>query len=261
MNAVVEWAVSPGLTPYRSAESWMRSRAAALAEGSAAERVWLLEHPPLYTAGLSARAEDVLDARFPVLPVERGGRLTYHGPGQRVAYVMLDLTRRGRDVRAFVRNLETWLIETLAGLGLEAFTREGRVGVWALDPETGAEAKIAAIGVRLRRWVSYHGIALNVAPDLSHFSGIVPCGIREHGVTSIAALGVEADMRKVDAVLNAAFEHVFGSETRLVSPPAARNPAPLLPQGDFFYDELMAAQPDAVGEFYRAQLAQSVRLD
>lgn len=259
MNAVVEWAASPGLTPYRSAETWMRARAAGIAEGGAPERVWLLEHPPLYTAGLSAKPEDVLDARFPVLPVERGGRLTYHGPGQRVAYVMLDLTKRGRDVRAFVRNLEAWLIETLAALGVAAFTCEGRVGVWTRDPATGAEAKIAAIGVRLRRWVSYHGVALNVAPDLSHFAGIVPCGISNLGVTSIAALGVEADMRKVDAVLNAAFERVFQSETQLVSPPTPPLPALAMPHGDFFYDELMAAQPDAVGEFYRAQLAQSLR--
>ena len=237
----------------------MRSRAAAIAAGGAAERVWLLEHPPLYTAGLSAKPEHVLDARFPVLPVERGGQLTYHGPGQRVAYTMLDLTGRGRDVRAFVRSLETWLIETLAALGVEAFTRDGRVGVWTCDPATGAEAKIAAIGVRLRRWVSYHGVALNVAPNLSHFAGIVPCGIRDHGVTSIAALGVEADMRKVDAALHEAFERVFRSETRLASPPAPEQRAPSLPLGDFFYDELMAAQPDAVGEFYRAQLAQSLQ--
>lgn len=238
----------------------MRERAHAVAEGAARERIWLLEHPPLYTAGLSAKPEDVRDARFPVLPVERGGKLTYHGPGQRVAYVMLHVGQRGRDVRGFVRFLELWLIEALAALGVEAFTRDGRVGVWTLD-RTGAEAKIAAIGVRLRRWVSYHGVALNVTPNLSHFDGIIPCGIREHGVTSLAALGVEVSMRDVDTALQGAFESAFASKTEPAAPPAPERPRREHADaaGDFFFDELMAAQPDALGEFFRAQLARQVK--
>jgi lipoyl(octanoyl) transferase len=173
--------------------------------------VWLLEHPPLYTAGISAKTEDLLQAdRFPVFQSGRGGQFTYHGPGQRVAYLMLDLKRRGRDVRAYVAALEGWLVTALAALGVEAAPRPGRIGVW-VERADGSEAKIAAIGVKVQRWVTYHGVALNVAPDLSHFAGIVPCGIRQHGVTSLDALGVSATMEAVDAALIAAFGQAFGA--------------------------------------------------
>lgn len=202
----------------------MEARAAAIAEGVGDELVWLLEHPPLYTAGLSARLEDLTAPdRFPVFRTERGGQYTYHGPGQRVAYVMLDLRRRGRDVRAFVHGLEAWLIAALARLGVAGETRADRVGVWVRRPEhgPGAEEKIAAIGVRVRRWATLHGIALNVNPDLSHFSGIVPCGIRGHGVTSLADLGRPVGMAEVDASLFAAWSSTMGPA------PLAEAPCPL----------------------------------
>jgi lipoyl(octanoyl) transferase len=187
----------------------MERRVAAIRAGTEGELVWLLEHPPLYTAGASARPEDLLDPDLlPVHRTGRGGQFTYHGPGQRVAYVMLDLERRGPDVRAYVNSLEEWLIRTLARLGVAGERRAGRVGIWVARP--GREDKIAAIGVRVRRWVTYHGVSLNVAPDLSHYAGIVPCGIAQHGVTSLAELGVPASMSDVDAVLRAAFADVFG---------------------------------------------------
>jgi len=187
----------------------MEERADAIAAGCANELVWLVEHPPIYTAGTSANPADLIDARFPVFKTGRGGQFTYHGPGQRVVYLILDLKRRKPDVRAFVRDLEEWLIRTLATLGVKGERRTDRVGIWVVQ-QNGREDKIAAIGVRVRRWVTFHGIALNVAPDLSHFSGIVPCGVREHGVTSLAALGIDASMGEVDAALKGAFETVFG---------------------------------------------------
>ena len=216
----VDWAVSPGLTPYPQALAFMEARAAAIADGQASELVWLLEHPPLYTAGTSARPEDLLmPDRFPVYQTGRGGEYTYHGPGQRVAYVMLDLTRRGRDVRAFVRALENWLIGAAAQFGIEAGPRDGRVGVW-VDRGQGREDKIAAIGIRLRRWVSFHGIAFNVMPDLGHFGGITPCGISDprYGVTSLADLGHAATMDDFDAALHLAFSDVFGEARRAPAP-------------------------------------------
>jgi lipoyl(octanoyl) transferase len=208
-GAPVGWAVSAGPVAYPAAVAAMEARAGAIARGRAGELVWLLEHPPLYTAGTSAQAGDLLEPdRFAVFETGRGGEMTYHGPGQRVAYVMLDLSRRGRDVRAFVRGLEAWLIAALGELGVTGETREGRVGVWVARGEQ--EDKIAAIGVRVRRWVSFHGVSLNVAPDLSHYAGIVPCGVREHGVTSLADLEVVASMADADAALRAAFETIFG---------------------------------------------------
>jgi lipoyl(octanoyl) transferase len=189
----------------------MEERVAAIGRGTALERVWLLEHPPLYTAGTSAKDQDLLEARFPVFKTGRGGQYTYHGPGQRVAYVMLDLNRRGRpDVRRFVRDLEEWLIRALSRLGVAGERRKGRVGIWVA--RDGQENKIAAIGVRLKHWVSYHGISLNVSPDLSHYSGIVPCGIAEDnlGVTSLAALGTGASLSDTDIALKSAFEEIFG---------------------------------------------------
>ncbi len=207
----VAWETSPSLVAYPEAVARMEREAEAIARGLASERVWLIEHPPLYTAGSSARDEDlVAPARFPVFKTGRGGQYTYHGPGQRVAYVMLDLKRRGTDVRAFVAGLEQWLIETLALLGVEGERREDRVGVWVRH--AGGEAKIAAIGIRLRHWVSYHGISLNVAPDLSHFDGIVPCGVRDHGVTSLAGLGLAATMAEADRALKTAFAGIFGPD-------------------------------------------------
>lgn len=208
----VEWRVETGLVAYGAAVAAMEARVAAIAAGEAEELVWLLEHPPLYTAGISARDEDLLDRRFPVHATGRGGQFTYHGPGQRVAYVMLDLDRRGRDVRGFVRGLERWLIAALGTFGVPADVREGRVGVWVERKGAGwaREDKIAAIGVKVRRWVSFHGVSLNVEPDLSHFDGIVPCGIREHGVTSLVDLGVLATMDEADAALKTAFQEVFG---------------------------------------------------
>lgn len=215
----VEWAISPGLTEYEEALAEMESRAEAIAAGLADEQVWLLEHPPLYTAGTSAKPSDLLAPRFPVHRAGRGGQFTYHGPGQRVAYVMLDLARRRKDVRAYVAALEHWLIAALKSLGVEAETREDRVGVWVRRPDKPrgaggamAEDKIAAIGVRVRRWAAFHGVALNVDPDLTHFSGIVPCGIAEahYGVTSLADLGMATSMSDVDSALRGAFESTFG---------------------------------------------------
>jgi lipoyl(octanoyl) transferase len=204
------WAVSPSLVAYPAAAAAMEARAAAIAECRAGELVWLLEHPPLYTAGVSARSGDLLEPdRFPVFQSPRGGQFTYHGPGQRVAYVMLDLRRRRQDVHGFVGALEAWIIGALGRLGVEGQIRKGRVGVWV--ERGGREDKIAAIGVKLRRWVSFHGVALNVAPDLSHFAGIVPCGQTEHGVTSLSDLGVAAGMAEADAALKASFEEVFGA--------------------------------------------------
>lgn len=214
----VEWLVTPGLAPYEDAVAFMERRVAEIREGTAGELVWLVEHPPLYTAGTSSRSEDLIDAnRFPVHRSGRGGEYTYHGPGQRVAYVMLDLKRRREDVRAFVAALEDWIIATLAAFNVRGERREDRVGVWVVRPDrppgpdgSPAEDKIAAIGIRLRRWVSFHGIALNVEPDLSHFGGIVPCGISDHGVTSLVDLGLPLTMADVDVELKAAFEQVFG---------------------------------------------------
>ncbi|GJE35994.1 lipoyl(octanoyl) transferase LipB [Methylobacterium persicinum] len=209
----VAWRVSEARVGYDEAVAWMEARAAAIAAGREAECVWLLEHPPLYTAGTSARPEDLVGpGRFPVHPSGRGGQYTYHGPGQRVAYVMLDLTRRRPDLRAYVASLEAWLIATLEAFNVRAERREDRVGVWVRRPEKGegVEDKIAAIGIRVRRWVSFHGVSLNVEPDLGHFAGIVPCGVREHGVTSLMDLGLPVSMAEVDMQLRAAFEAVFG---------------------------------------------------
>jgi lipoyl(octanoyl) transferase len=213
-----EWRVEEGLVGYDDAVAFMERRVAAIRDGSAAELVWLVEHPPLYTAGTSAQPGDLLDAdRFPVFASGRGGEYTYHGPGQRVAYVMLDLKRRREDVRAFVAALEGWLIAALAAFNVKGERREDRVGVWVMRPDKPplpdgrlAEDKIAAIGIRLRRWVSLHGIALNVEPDLSHFSGIVPCGVSGYGVTSLVDLGLPVTMADADAALRAAFIAVFG---------------------------------------------------
>lgn len=214
----VEWVVSRARVPYPQAVAEMEARAAAIAAGEAPERVWLIEHPPLYTAGVSARAEDLLQPdRFEVHQTGRGGQFTYHGPGQRVVYVMLDLNRRGRDVRAFVRGLEQWIIGALAEFGVEADVREGRVGVWVerKGPGWSREDKIAAIGVKVRKWVSFHGVSLNVEPDLDHFGGIVPCGIQEHGVTSLVDLGVPATMDEADEALRISFRRIFGEAAPL----------------------------------------------
>lgn len=217
------WAVSPGLVAYPRAEAVMEARANAIFAGSAGELVWLLEHPPLYTAGVSAKPADLLDPqRFPVFRSGRGGQFTYHGPGQRVAYVMLDLTARGRDVRVFVQSLQAWIIDALALLGVRGDIRDGRVGVWVERTAPGGqprEDKVAAIGVKLRRWVSFHGVSLNVDPDLDHFGGIVPCGVTAHGVTSLADLGATASLEDADAALKAAFITIFG--------PVADAPPPL----------------------------------
>src|SRR4051812_3347035 len=209
------WAVSRAPVGYLEAVAAMEARAAAIAEGQAGELVWLLEHPPLYTGGVSAKPGDLLDPdRFPVFATGRGGQFTYHGPGQRVAYVMLDLTKRGRDVRAFVAALEAWVIGALGHFNVVGEVRPGRVGVWVERRTPGLpprEDKIAAIGVKLRKWVSFHGISLNVEPDLSHFSGIVPCGVTEHGVTSLVDLGLPVSMDEADEALKAAFRQVFGT--------------------------------------------------
>ena len=206
----VAWEVSAGTVPYAHAHERMKSRAAAIAAGGARELIWLLEHPPLYTAGTSANPADlVAPDRFEVHQTGRGGQYTYHGPGQRVAYAMLDLRKRGRDVSAFVRGLEQWIIDALSSFDVTAERRCGRVGVWVLR-ENGEEEKIAAIGVRLKKWVSFHGISINVNPDLSHFGGIVPCGISEHGVASLASLGKNISMADMDAALQSNFEAMFG---------------------------------------------------
>ncbi|HEY9021677.1 MAG TPA: lipoyl(octanoyl) transferase LipB [Paracoccaceae bacterium] len=217
-RGMVEWITTPGLIDYREAEQWMEARVAGIAAGTAPEAIWLLEHPPLYTAGTSARIEDLTDPdRFPVYPSKRGGQYTYHGPGQRVIYVMLDVGRRGHDVRRFVQQLEGWVIATLASFGVQGHIREGRVGVWVERPDkprsiTGAlaEDKIAAIGIRLRKWISFHGISINLDPDLGHFSGIVPCGISEHGVTSLRDLGLDTRLADLDAALKLSFASTFG---------------------------------------------------
>ncbi len=215
---MVEWIISNGLTDYDEAVSFMETRAAAIHAGEAKECIWLVEHPPLYTAGTSAKVEDLTDPdRFPVYDTKRGGQYTYHGPGQRVAYVMLDVAKRGKDVRCFVRDLEKWVIETLDQFNIKGEIRDGRVGVWVVRNDkpktiTGADAedKVAAIGIRLRKWVSFHGISINVEPDLEHFTGIVPCGITEHGVTSLVDLGLPVTMDDVDVALQKAFGEVFG---------------------------------------------------
>jgi lipoyl(octanoyl) transferase len=204
----VEWKTSDQPVPYPDALAQMEARAAAIAEGKAGEQVWLLEHPPIYTAGTSAQDADLIDARFPVYRTGRGGQFTYHGPGQRVGYVMLDLKNRKPDVRAYVRDLEQWLIETLAEFNVKGERREGRVGIWVQRGTR--EDKIAALGVRIKRWVTFHGVALNVEPDLTHFAGIVPCGISAHGVTSLADLGIPATMADVDVALKRSFGKIFG---------------------------------------------------
>jgi lipoyl(octanoyl) transferase len=228
-SAPVEWRIDQGLTAYESALEVMEARAAAIADHSAPEMVWLLEHPPLYTAGTSARPDELIEARFPVHATGRGGQFTYHGPGQRVAYVMLDLKRRGGDVRRFVATLEEWLIRTLAAFDVAGERREDRIGVWVRRPEKGPqrEDKIAAIGVRIKRWVTLHGIALNVSCDLSHYSGIVPCGVAEprYGVTSLADLGRAVTPAEIDAVLRREFEPLFGSSAHA----AADSLVPSLP--------------------------------
>ncbi|MCO5164387.1 MAG: lipoyl(octanoyl) transferase LipB [Mesorhizobium sp.] len=213
----VEWRIEPGLVAYPEALAVMEARAEAIRAGSAPEMVWLVEHPPLYTAGTSARPQDLVQPdRFPVFVAGRGGEYTYHGPGQRVAYVMLDLKRRREDVRLFVASLEEWIVRTLARFNVKGERREDRVGVWVVRPDRppvlgrAAEDKIAAIGIRLRKWVSFHGIAINVEPDLAHYGGIVPCGISEHGVTSLVDLGLPVTMADLDIALKAAFEEVFG---------------------------------------------------
>lgn len=204
----IDWKVSDHLVPYPDALAHMEARAQAIADGRANEQVWLLEHPSIYTAGTSARDADLVDARFPVYRSGRGGQFTYHGPGQRVGYVMLNLKMRKPDVRAYVQDLEQWLIETLAEFNVKGERREGRVGIWVQRGTR--EDKIAALGVRIKRWVSLHGVALNVEPDLTHFAGIVPCGIRAHGVTSLADLGIPATMADVDVALKKSFKSVFG---------------------------------------------------
>jgi lipoyl(octanoyl) transferase len=219
--APVEWAISDLPVGYRDAVEVMEARAAAIASGQARELVWLLDHPALYTAGTSARPADLLQPdRFPVLQSGRGGQYTYHGPGQRIAYVMLDLNRRGRDVRAFVTALEGWVIETLDCFNVKGETRADRVGVWVRRPHKspGAEDKIAAIGIRLKRWVSLHGLALNLEPDLDHFGGIVPCGLEGYGVTSLADLGLIVSRDELDMALQATFESRFGAIERVAAP-------------------------------------------
>lgn len=214
---MVEWIVSRGLVPYPDALAWMESRADAIARGEAEEAIWLLEHPPLYTAGTSAKVADLVDPdRFPVFEARRGGEYTYHGPGQRVAYVMLDVGKRGRDVRRFVHDLERWIIAALDHFNVTGEIRTGRVGVWVTRPDkplgpdgTVQEDKIAALGIRLRKWVSFHGLSINVEPDLSHFTGIVPCGISDHGVTSLVDLGLPVTLDDVDVALRQTFVQIF----------------------------------------------------
>lgn len=213
-----EWRIAPGLTDYEAAVAFMEARADAIARGEAGELIWLVEHPPLYTAGTSAKPADLLDPnRFPVHASKRGGQYTYHGPGQRVVYVMLDVGKRGHDLRAFVKQLEDWVIAALGEFNITGEIREGRVGVWVTRPEKPSnpdgsphEDKVAAIGIRLRKWVSFHGISINVEPDLEHFSGIVPCGITGHGVTSLVDLGLPVTMDDLDTALRRSFDTVFG---------------------------------------------------
>jgi lipoyl(octanoyl) transferase len=214
----LEWRIDDALTEYPDALAAMQARVAAIRAGTATDMVWLVEHPPLYTAGTSAKPAELTDpARFPIFKAGRGGQWTYHGPGQRTAYVMLDLNRRhGRvppqDVRGYVHGLEEWLIRALDRFNVKGERRDGRVGIWVADPATGAESKIGAIGVRVSRWVSWHGVALNVEPNLAHFGGIIPCGLPQYGVTSLAALGISATMHDADAALRAAWEEVFEDE-------------------------------------------------
>ena len=216
---MVEWNVAPGLTTYPDAVAFMEARAAAIADGRADELIWLVEHPPLYTAGTSAKPGDLTDpGRFDVFETKRGGQFTYHGPGQRIAYVMLDVGARGRDVRKFVCQMENWVIATLAEFNVTGERRAGRVGVWVTRPDrpalpdgTPREDKIAAIGVRLRKWVSFHGLSINVEPDLSHYDGIVPCGISDHGVTSLVDLGLPVTIEDVDVALRRTFDIAFGN--------------------------------------------------
>jgi len=230
-SPAVEWLVEPGLTSYAEALSFMEERVAAIRQGGARELVWLVEHPPLYTAGTSAKPDDLLAPdRFPVFQAGRGGEYTYHGPGQRVAYVMLDLKRRREDVRAFVAALEEWLIRALAHFNVKGERREDRVGVWVGRPDrpplpdgSPAEDKIAAIGIRLRRWVSFHGIALNVEPQLEHFSGIVPCGVSGYGVTSLVDLGLPVTMADADQALKAAFHDIFGEVEEMPAAPVLKS--------------------------------------
>ena len=215
---MVEWITSEGPVPFAQALSFMEARAEEIAAGTAKEAIWLLEHPSLYTAGTSAKLADLVDPdRFPVFEARRGGQYTYHGPGQRIAYVMLDVGKRGRDVRKFVQELEAWVIATLDQFNVKGEIRPGRVGVWVTRPEKPLndagqmqEDKIAALGIRLRKWVSFHGLSINVEPDLSHFDGIVPCGIREHGVTSLVDLGLPVTMADLDVALRKTFNNVFG---------------------------------------------------
>jgi lipoyl(octanoyl) transferase len=226
----VEWLVSDGAVDYEDALDRMAARATAIAQGEARELIWLLQHPPLYTAGSSARPQELIEARFPVYSAGRGGQFTYHGPGQRVGYVMLDLKRRAPDLRRFVATIEEWIIRTLAALDVHGERRDDRIGVWVRRPERGegAEDKIAAIGLRIQRWVTLHGFALNVAPDLSHFAGIVPCGISApiYGVTSLADLGRPALMVEVDKVLRAEFEPLFGATADAQKPESTENSSP-----------------------------------
>jgi lipoyl(octanoyl) transferase len=221
----IEWRIAEGLTPYPDALALMQQRVADIRAGSAGELVWMVEHPPLYTAGTSARPEELTDPdRFPTYKAGRGGHWTYHGPGQRTAYVMLDLTHRhggvpAHDIRCYVNGLEEWLIRALDRFNVKGERRAGRVGIWVVDKAKGTEAKIAAIGVRVTRWVSWHGIALNVDPDLSHFGGIIPCGIIEHGVTSLAALGLPVTMQEADVALRLAWDEVFGADGQVCAVP------------------------------------------
>jgi len=209
----IEWRISDAPVPYEQALAFMNERAAAIREGGAKECIWLLEHPPLFTAGTSADPSELLNPMdFPVFEAGRGGRYTYHGPGQRVGYVMLDLEKRGKDIRCFVHQLEQWMIDTLSELGVDAHRAEGRIGIWV--GEGANEAKIGALGVRVKRWVTLHGFALNVAPDLSHFRGIVPCGIAEFGVTSLAELGKQSGLERVDDALKRAFPHFLNGLAR-----------------------------------------------
>lgn len=217
----MEWKITNGLTDYNTAVAFMEDRVADIAAGRAEECIWLLEHPPLYTAGTSAKPKDLTDPdRFPVFPSKRGGEYTYHGPGQRVIYVMLDVGKRGHDIRLFVKQLETWVISALAEFNVQGEIRDGRVGVWVPRKDKPltvsgkpAEDKIAAIGIRLRKWISFHGISINVEPDLDHFTGIVPCGIRDYGVTSLVDLGLPVTMADVDVALQKTFAKAFGPET------------------------------------------------
>jgi lipoyl(octanoyl) transferase len=224
----IEWAITDSLVGYEQAVAFMEARAEAIAAGQAREIVWLLEHPPVYTAGTSSDPADLVEPdRFPVHQTGRGGQYTYHGPGQRVAYVMLDLKRRTPDLRRYVAALEAWIISTLDAFNVRGERREDRVGVWVRRPDKGetAEDKIAAIGIRVRRWATFHGISLNVEPDLSHFSGIVPCGVTEHGVTSLVDLGLPVTLPEVDAAMRRAFEEIFGPTVRVETPLLPRHAA------------------------------------